>query len=138
MDQLLRFALNTLRHFIQDIGCLMDPATLLSQIGPYSSCRAIQKPSGRAVDGAPQQSGDVMDFVAQSLKPQPARRFGHGQRVAMFFNSFMALAALPSRKRFCCGELDAHYRPLHSDKILFFWTWGEFWAWAGGHFFQFR
>ena len=28
----------------------------------------------------------------------------------------MALAALPSRKRFCCGELDAHYRPLHSDK----------------------
>jgi hypothetical protein len=47
MDQLLRFALNTLRHFIQDIGCLMDPATLLSQIGPYSSCRAIKKPSGR-------------------------------------------------------------------------------------------
>src|ERR1700676_2838900 len=29
MDQLLRFALNTLRHFIQDIGGLMDPATLL-------------------------------------------------------------------------------------------------------------
>jgi hypothetical protein len=47
MDQLLRFALSTLRHFIQDIGCLMDPATLLSQIGPYSSCRAIKKPSGR-------------------------------------------------------------------------------------------
>ena len=29
MDQLLRFALNTLRHFIQDIGGLMDPASLL-------------------------------------------------------------------------------------------------------------
>jgi hypothetical protein len=125
MDQLLRFALNTLRHFIQDIGCLMDPATLLSQIGPYSSCRAIKKPSGRAADGE-----------------AAAERRRHGFRCAisqaMFFNSFMALAALPSRKRFCCGELDAHYRPLHSDKILFFWTWCEFWAWARGHFFQFR
>jgi hypothetical protein len=30
MDQLLRFALNAFRHFIQDIGGLMDPATLLS------------------------------------------------------------------------------------------------------------
>jgi hypothetical protein len=49
----------------------------------------------------------------------------------------MALAALPSKKRFCCGELDAHYHPLHSDKIVFFWTWGEFSAWAGSHFFQF-
>jgi hypothetical protein len=29
MDRLLSFALNTLRHFIQDIGGLMDPATLL-------------------------------------------------------------------------------------------------------------
>ena len=29
MDQLLSFALNTLRHFIQDISGLMDPATLL-------------------------------------------------------------------------------------------------------------
>ena len=29
MNQLLRFALNTLRHFIQDIDGLMDPATLL-------------------------------------------------------------------------------------------------------------
>ena len=29
MDQLLCFALNTLRHFIQDIDGLMDPATLL-------------------------------------------------------------------------------------------------------------
>ena len=29
MDQLLSFALNTLGHFIQDVGCLMDPATLL-------------------------------------------------------------------------------------------------------------
>jgi hypothetical protein len=29
MDQLLGFALNTLRHFIQDIRGLMDPATLL-------------------------------------------------------------------------------------------------------------
>ena len=29
MDQLLRFALNTFRHFIQDIGGLVDPATLL-------------------------------------------------------------------------------------------------------------
>jgi hypothetical protein len=29
MDQLLRFALNTLGHFIQDVGCLMDLATLL-------------------------------------------------------------------------------------------------------------
>jgi hypothetical protein len=71
MDQLLRFALNTLRHFIQDIGCLMDPATLLSQIGPYSSCRAIQKPSGRAADDAPQQSRDVMDFVAQFSSRSP-------------------------------------------------------------------
>src|SRR6478735_235042 len=30
MDQLLGFALNTLRHFIQDISGLVDPATLLS------------------------------------------------------------------------------------------------------------
>ena len=29
MDQLLRFALNALRHFIQDISGLMNPATLL-------------------------------------------------------------------------------------------------------------
>ena len=29
MDQLLSFALNTLRHFIQNIGGLMNPATLL-------------------------------------------------------------------------------------------------------------
>jgi hypothetical protein len=29
MDQLLSFALNTLRHFIQDVGPLMHPATLL-------------------------------------------------------------------------------------------------------------
>ena len=29
MDQLLRFALNTFGHFIQDVGRLMDPATLL-------------------------------------------------------------------------------------------------------------
>ena len=29
MDQLLRFALNAFWHFIQDVGCLMDPATLL-------------------------------------------------------------------------------------------------------------
>src|ERR1700730_18490569 len=29
MDQLLSFALNTLRHFIQDVGGLMNPATLL-------------------------------------------------------------------------------------------------------------
>src|ERR1700722_14390584 len=29
MDQLLRFALNTFSHFIQDIDGLMDPATLL-------------------------------------------------------------------------------------------------------------
>ena len=29
MDQLLGFALNTFRHFIQDIDGLMDPATLL-------------------------------------------------------------------------------------------------------------
>src|SRR6266436_7406027 len=29
MDQLLSFALNALRHFIQDVGCLMYPATLL-------------------------------------------------------------------------------------------------------------
>jgi hypothetical protein len=25
---------------------------------------------------------------------------------------------------------------LHDGQILFFWTWGEFWAWAGSHFFQ--
>src|SRR5215469_12794853 len=30
MDQLLSFALNALRHFIQDVGCLMHPAALLS------------------------------------------------------------------------------------------------------------
>jgi hypothetical protein len=30
MDQLLRFALNPFRHFIQDIGGLMDPSTLLN------------------------------------------------------------------------------------------------------------
>jgi hypothetical protein len=29
MDQLLRFALNAFRHFIQDIGGLMNSATLL-------------------------------------------------------------------------------------------------------------
>src|SRR4029077_10671714 len=29
MDQLLRLALHALRHFIQDIGGLMDPASLL-------------------------------------------------------------------------------------------------------------
>jgi len=29
MDQLLSFALNALGHFIQDVGCLMHPATLL-------------------------------------------------------------------------------------------------------------
>ena len=29
MDQLLRFALNAFGHFIQDIGGLVDPATLL-------------------------------------------------------------------------------------------------------------
>jgi hypothetical protein len=29
MDQLLRFALNAFGHFIQNIGGLMDPATLL-------------------------------------------------------------------------------------------------------------
>src|SRR6478672_13417796 len=29
MDQLLSFALNTFRHFIQDVGCLVYPATLL-------------------------------------------------------------------------------------------------------------
>ena len=32
MDQLLRFALNALRHFIQDIGGLMNPATLLGPL----------------------------------------------------------------------------------------------------------
>jgi hypothetical protein len=30
MDQLLGFTLNALRHFIQDISGLMDPATLLN------------------------------------------------------------------------------------------------------------
>jgi hypothetical protein len=25
---------------------------------------------------------------------------------------------------------------LHHGQILFFWMWGEFWAWAGSHFFQ--
>ena len=29
MDQLLSFALNALGHFIQDVSCLMHPATLL-------------------------------------------------------------------------------------------------------------
>jgi len=29
IDQLLRLALHALRHFIQDIGGLMDPASLL-------------------------------------------------------------------------------------------------------------
>ena len=29
MDQLLGFALDALGHFIQDVGCLMHPATLL-------------------------------------------------------------------------------------------------------------
>jgi hypothetical protein len=29
MDQLFSFALNTLGHFIQDVGCLMHPTTLL-------------------------------------------------------------------------------------------------------------
>ena len=29
MDQLLSFALNAFGHFIQDVGCLMHPATLL-------------------------------------------------------------------------------------------------------------
>src|SRR3977135_4684397 len=32
MDQLLRLALHALRHFIQDIGGLMDPATLLGNL----------------------------------------------------------------------------------------------------------
>ena len=30
MDQLLRFALNALGHFIQDVRCLVHPATLLN------------------------------------------------------------------------------------------------------------
>ena len=29
VDQLLCLALNAFGHFIQDVGCLMDPATLL-------------------------------------------------------------------------------------------------------------
>src|ERR1700736_5059230 len=44
MDQLLRLALHALRHFIQDIGGLMDPATLLGNLTVFS-CRAIQNPS---------------------------------------------------------------------------------------------
>src|SRR5258708_3453320 len=43
-DQLLGLALNAFGHFIQDVYRLRHPAPLLAT-GPYSSCRAIQKPS---------------------------------------------------------------------------------------------
>jgi hypothetical protein len=71
---------------------------------------------GAGGDGAPQQIRNVVYFIAQSLKPQAAGRFGHGikltpqqvgadhdgdgqthhalrklgQRTVMFFNSFIA------------------------------------------------
>jgi hypothetical protein len=42
VDQLLRFALNTFGHFIQDVGCLMDESNVagrLDQIVPAEQSR---------------------------------------------------------------------------------------------------
>src|SRR6516225_9688436 len=44
MDQLFRFALHALRHFIQVLAVLWTQQRCCAT-GPYSSCRAIQKPS---------------------------------------------------------------------------------------------
>src|ERR1700759_1310543 len=69
MDQLLRFALNTLRHFIQDIGGLMDPQRCWAT-GPYSSCRAIQKPS----DPSPMASFGAADRPRRLSCPSSSRQ----------------------------------------------------------------
>jgi hypothetical protein len=96
-----------------DLHCERKPASLDRADG-----HRIEQPLlllGPRGDGAPQQSGDVVHFVAQSFKPQPARRPGHGiklaphvgadddrdrqaldalrklkQRFAMFFGGFIA------------------------------------------------
>jgi hypothetical protein len=38
MDQLLRFSLNAFGHFIQDIGRLVNPATLLGDWAVFIFC----------------------------------------------------------------------------------------------------
>ena len=69
MDQLLRFALNTLRHFIQDIGGLMNQQRCWAT-GPYSSCRAIQKPS----DPSPMASLGAADRPRRLSCPSSSRQ----------------------------------------------------------------
>src|SRR5438034_11329311 len=70
MDQLLSLALNTFGHFIEDIGCLMHPATLLWDLPIFF------------LQGDPESERTVADSqLRRGGKPQPfelAKQFTPG------------------------------------------------------------
>jgi hypothetical protein len=64
-----------------DFHCQRKPESL-----ERAESHRIEQPTlflGPCVDGAPKQSGNVMHFVAQSLKPQPARRLWNRFELAL-------------------------------------------------------
>jgi hypothetical protein len=69
MDQLLGLALNTFGHFIQDIRCLMHPATLLCA-GPIFFLQRDPKSKRTVADGQLGRGGKPQAFqLAQKFTP---------------------------------------------------------------------
>ena len=69
MDQSLRFALNAFGHFIQDIGRLVNPATLLGDWAVFF-LEGIQKPS----DPSPMASLGAADRPSRLSCPSSSRQ----------------------------------------------------------------
>src|SRR6516162_264000 len=61
MDQLLSFALNAFGHFIQDVSCLMNPATLLGDRAIFF-LQSDPEAERTVTDGQLRRSGQTQAF----------------------------------------------------------------------------
>src|SRR5262249_137106 len=72
MDQLLGFALNALGHFIQDVGCLMHPATLLGD-GAIFFLQGDPEAERTVTDGQLRRGGMALAFeLSKQFTPRLA------------------------------------------------------------------